>query len=260
MNRMAFKINETITNEDRVRAVLPEVAYIEKLKEMGEALFIDNVLIDAPQLIERRFICDTLHCMRRTGKHGHCKGSCCTDLEVNITPNEVLQMRRLAKKYLASSAAAPESPEYAVAKRVMEGDGWMDQNYRGEPTITHSKKNVCSLGHVDGEGRLLCAVNAMAAALGDPIAKWKLITCYVFPLHYIEYEEGRYLLTVLCRENHESLDAAPDIGRLRCINRPPKDAPPAYESLRGEIECLFGARFYTRLAEAAKRWESELLD
>ena len=51
--KKAFKINAKVAKEDGVRALLPEIAYVKKLIEDGEALYVDNVLIDAPQIIEQ---------------------------------------------------------------------------------------------------------------------------------------------------------------------------------------------------------------
>ena len=247
-----YTLRKAVSREDGVRALLPENAYIQKLREAEGVFEIGNVLVDRAQLIDRRFLCDSLHCMRYVPSRKRYRGCCCTDLEVDLTPNELLAMRRCCSRYLASDGADAERPEYRIARRVLETEEWQDANYRGEPYLTHSREKVCSMGYIARDGRLLCGLNAMAEALGEPVARWKPATCYVFPLHYVEYRPGHYLLTVVCGENHEYIDAAEEIGRLACLKKPQTEAPPAYVALRGEIEWLFGAPFYEKLRQLAQ--------
>jgi len=249
---MGFRVNQSLQREDSVRALLPERAYVRWLQEKGQAVRIDNVIVDAPEIIARRFLCDTAHCARLSRKRGKLKGSCCTDLEVDLTPNEIRRIRRLARLYLESGNADPEAPFYAVARGVEDDDGWMDENHLGEPRLTHTRKKVCSMGFLDEEGRLLCALNAMAEALGAPVAKWKLQTSFLFPLHYVEYKDGEYLLTIIAEDNYENMEGCAEAARLRCVRKPPADAPRAYQSLRHEIETLLGKRFYRKLERAAE--------
>ncbi|MCX7047214.1 MAG: hypothetical protein NTX50_17215, partial [Candidatus Sumerlaeota bacterium] len=212
------------------------------------ALDIGNILVDKPQLVTRRFSCDTCHCVHAL-KNGKRKGSCCTDLEVDLTPNEIHDVRRLALLYLKSPIAQVAAPECIIARRILQTNDWLNESDCGEPCLAHTKERICSLGYLDADGRLLCALNAMTAALGEPLPKWKMMTCYVFPLHYVEYQNDKYLLTILCRENYQYLGADVDVARLRCLAQPQPDAPPAYQSLQGEIEFLLGAAFYLKLRE-----------
>lgn len=248
-----FKIRKSVAREDQVRALLPERAYAKQLLKEDGTLWVGNVLVDARRLVDGRFCCDTRHCVRST-KKGRLKGSCCTDLEVNLTPNEIAMVRRLARRYLVCDGADPRSPVHDIARVVADSDdGWLELNYREEPTLSHNRKKKCALGFIAEDGRLLCAMNAMAEALGEPLEKCKFMTCYVFPLHYVEYEDDKYLLTIINSDNHEHLDADEAIGKLRCIRKPPDDAPPAYRFLKGEIEYLLGKRFYRALCQAVDR-------
>jgi len=262
-----FHINKQVTGEDSVRALLSERAYVADLRDKGLALEIGNIVVDAPQIIERDFQCDTSRCVRLT-KKGKRKGSCCTDLEVNLTPNEERNLRRLAKRRLAlrrtgggkraqeterdekDGGAPDEAAVRLIARRLADSDSWLEKNYRGEPCLAHAKDGLCVLGYVSRDGRLMCALNAMAEAIGEPASKWKLMTCFTFPLHYVEYEDGKYLLTIICKENHENMDADKYLGKLRCLREPPAGAPRAYESLKEEIELLLGRLFYARLRKA----------
>lgn len=252
---MIYNIRREMAAEDTVRATLPERAYVRGLIDDGDAIEIDNVVVDARELIERRFICDTLHCLR-VKKNDRLRGSCCTDLEVNLTPNEIQHLKDVAERYLDSPAAQTGGMAGQIARRIIEGDKVIDINHLGEKRLTHNKKKVCSLGFIDDDGRLLCALNAFADGIGEELPLVKLPTCYLFPLHYVEYEKGRFLLTLISEANYESLEGAYEVARLRCARKPPKDAPRAYESLRGEIEFTLGKSFYRRMLKAIEEWKS----
>lgn len=250
---MEYRLNARAAHQDFLRARSSDKGYVERLVERDEVLYIGNVAVDVPNMIFRRFCCDTRICVRKGRKNGRnwYTGSCCTDLVVEVSEPEQNQLETLAEKYLKRF---PEGPRGLVtaARKVVKND-IIIYTKKDEPILDDCRSNRCGLSFLDGNGVLRCAVHAMALALKEPVEKWKLDACICYPIHYVDYEPGRWLLTVVCKENFKMLGAAKEAATMPCLAKPPKDAPRAYVFLRRELEHLWGREFWKELDYQARR-------
>ena len=232
---------------------MADAIHVEQLAERDELLVIDNVAVDARNLVHRRFACDTRHCVRvesRSGRPWFC-GSCCTDLVVEIPDPELDRLENLAKAYLRRFRNG-QRPVRVVAQKIREGD-ILALSQKDEPLLDDLRTNRCILSYLDRQGVLHCAINTMVEALGFRIEDYKPDTCFVFPLHYVDYEPDRWFVTMISRRNYRPLGVARETASVRCLSRPIRSAPPAYVSLRRELEHLWGKRFWQQLDRRARQ-------
>ena len=249
---MAYRVNAHIEHQNHMRAHASETFYISQLDHRGRLLRLDNVFVDVEQLILRTFACDTQWCVRAKKEDGKTvfKGSCCTDLEVNITPDEIDRLRRLGRLADERLDLKPSDPLDLVVERLREGR-FFHTTDSGELAFKSLGSERCPLSWLTRDGTLRCAVNTLCERLDEPLTDFKAEPCIMFPLHYVEHQPGRYFLTTICRETHEWIGADHFVTKLKCLSRPKPGAPPAFQFLRGEIEMCFGKTFYGRLAKAA---------
>jgi len=232
---------------------LADARYVQKLAERNELLVIDNIAVDAPNLVLRRFACDTRHCVRveeRNGRPWFC-GSCCTDLVVELAEPERERLERLASVYLRRFPRGLRSVR-AVAQKIRGGE-IIAYSQKDEPILDDLHTNRCVLSYLDRQGVLRCTVNTMVEALGLRSEDYKPDACLAFPIHYVDYEPDRWFVTVINRQNYRPLGVARETASVRCLTRPLRDAPPAYVTLRRELEHLWGKRFWQQLDHHARR-------
>ncbi len=249
---MPFKLNQSVMDENHRRAHAPEIQYMELLRERGLLFEIENVLIDAEQLVLRSFQCDSAYCLRCSGDGNarQYKGSCCTDLQVDITPNEAETLRELGRIASERLTLTPGDPMSTIVKRL-KGD-FTERVERGDLTLRHLSSGRCALSWVTPGGVLRCSINTLCQRLDLPLIQYKPEPCFLFPLHYVMHEPGRYFMTLVCEENHRYIGADKITSKMRCLHRPQAGSPPAYIFLRGEIGHCFGPELWDRLDAAAR--------
>ena len=249
---MAYRINSYVEEQNHTRCHAPERHYIKELESRGGLLRLDNVLVDAEQMILRRFLCDPNWCMRCSGEGSAkvYKGSCCTDLQVDLTKPEIGRLKMLGEMALARLTFPSRDPLNDVAKRLSSGN-FIEETEKGELAIRHTRNGRCPVSWMDRDGTMRCGINSFCLALELPLGEYKPDPCYLFPLHYVEYEPGVYFVTVVSQESHEWVGADAYVSKLRCLSKPKPGAPPAYLCLKSEIIHCFGQNLYESLAEAA---------
>lgn len=249
---MSFEINSYVERQNHFRCHAAERHYMEDLDSRGMLLTIDNVSFDTEQLLLRTFQCDTAWCMRckkSDGKNKY-KGSCCTDLQVDITAEEVARIQelgRLAQKKLKFSKTDPVGK---IANRMTKGS-FTEVTDQGELAFRHLPSSRCSLSWLAADGRLMCGINSLCYAMDVPLSRFKPDPCLLFPLHYVEHEPGKFFLTLISKETYKWIGADEYVSKLRCLRKPAPGSPPAYAFLRDEIIHCFNADLYERLEEAA---------
>lgn len=255
---MSYRINPRIAASEVERHHAAERRHVADLRERGLLFEIGGVDVDAEQLVLRTFQCDTAWCLRCGEEEGarKYKGSCCTDLQVDLTGDEKARIVELARRAQESGLLRPREPIAHVVTRVLEGEFTEITDDHSE-ALLHRKSGGCVLSVIEGAGtpagpRLRCAINSLTARLGLPLEDYKPVPCYLFPLHYTHYSEDRYLLSLLTEETRYWIGQHPLVGKLRCLKKPDPKAPRAYESLRWEIEQCFGVEFYRELKACAE--------
>lgn len=249
---MAFRINPVVKENDFQRHNTTERQYLADLDEKGLLLKIDNIAVDAEQLVLRTFQCNTEYCVRCKGKGANMEyvGSCCTDLSVDVSKAEVEGFVELAKMARKNLDLPKKEPVRVNIERILTGK-ITEENEDGELELKHKRNGSCIMSWIDDAGQLRCSINTLVDRLNLKIEDYKAVPCYLFPLHYAEFGDD-YILTVLSEETRFWIEQHRDVAKLRCLRLPEPDSPPAYEFLRYEIEYLLGKRFYRELDKRAK--------
>lgn len=245
---MTHKLNPRVDAAEHARYNTKELAYIEALREKGLLLEMDNVAVDADQLVMRSFRCNIGYCLKCGTKGGveTYKGSCCTDLVVDITAAERDKLAELGRR-------AMDNPEFKkgdalkVPAALMARNGFTKMNPGHEIAIRKTPGRKCVLAWIDESGAFRCSINSLVSRLGLSLPEYKPGPCYLFPLHYGEYARGKFILTLLSEETRHWAGHHKDVTKLACLSEPEAEAPPAYQSLRGEIIHCFGEKFYGEL-------------
>lgn len=250
---MPYKMNQLVDEREFRRHNAKERNYMKGLRERGLLIEIDNIAVDAEQLVLRTFQCNSDYCVRCTGNGGakQFAGSCCTDLQVDLTADEkqkLLEMAKLARRKLNLNRTDPLNE---IVDRVLRDRFTEIDEDDGELSLLHRKSGRCVLSWMDG-GTLRCSINTLTDRLGISLTEYKPDPCYLFPLHYSEFDKGHYILSVLSSDTRDWIDQHACVGKLKCLRVPEPGAPPAHVFLRGEIEHLLGKKFYRELDRLAQ--------
>lgn len=250
---MAYTINRHIERQNHLRAHSSEIQYVRALEQRGKLMRLDNVDVDVEQLLERCFQCDTQWCLKCKGKGAdkEYKGSCCTDLQVDVTETEIERIRELGRRVEEKLDIDKKDPLYKPLRNMLKDDfhGTTDA---GEPILAHNHQGRCSLSWIDTDGSLRCSINTMCQRTGLDLMYYKAEPCFLFPLHYVEYEPGRFFLTLISEETKDAIGADTHTARLKCLKKPQPGSPPAYEFLKYEIILCFGEALYDQLVKEAE--------
>lgn len=249
---MPYRINARIDEQNHYRCHAPESHYIEELKKRGGLIQLDNIMIDAEQLVRRTFQCDVNWCLRCSGEGAakKYKGSCCTDLEVDLTGYEIEKMQELGRLAEQNLSFPAHDPVGAIVRRLT-GGSFIEKTEKGEMAIDHLPSGRCPLSWME-RGVFRCGINTLCLALKLPLSEYKPDPCYIFPLHYVEYKPGAYFLTIVTPETYKWIGADAYVAKLSCLRKPQPGAPPAYAFLKGEIILCLGEKFYAALTRAAR--------
>lgn len=255
---MPYRINPRIEEQNHLRSHATEACYVEQLRGRGRLIEIENIAVDAEQTVFRRFQCDSNWCLRRSGNGARCqyKGSCCTDLQVELTAHERQQLLELAQRARHHLSLPARHGARRAMNRLLE-DQVFEVTDKGELIFASLSSGRCPLSWLDGGSTLCCSINTVCEDLQLDLRQFKPEPCFLYPLHYVEYRPGRYFLTLITPETCEAIGADRYTARLRCLNRPQPGSPPALVSLRAEIELCFGQGFYQQLFRAARPWLRE---
>lgn len=249
---MPYRIHEFMLDENHRRAHAPEIHYLDLLRQRGRLIEIENIQIDAEQLILRSFQCDTAWCVRASGEPAsrQFKGSCCTDLQVDVTTHEAAKLRELAVIAEERLSMGIGDPLLPVVRRLRD-DKFIERVDRGDIAFRHLGSARCSLSWLTTAGVLRCGINTLCEKLQLPLQEFKPEPCYLFPLHYVEADPGRYFFTLITNDTYEYIGADRHTAFLKCLRKPKPGSPPAYQSLKYEITLCLGEEFYEKLEQAA---------
>lgn len=246
---MPFKLNSYVSEQNHLRCHATERQYMADLEKRGLLLRIDNMLVDAEQLAQRTFQCDSGYCLRCSVSDSGAskyKGSCCTDLQVDITEEEADRVRELGRMARAELKLAPSDPLSKVVDRLVRDD-FTERSPKHDLIFKHLPSGRCALSWMTPGGSLRCGINSLCMALERPLVEFKPDPCYLFPLHYAEPIPGQFFITLVTAETYQAIGADAYVTKLRCLARPQPGSPLAYTFLRNEITHCFGAEFYERM-------------
>jgi hypothetical protein len=99
------------------------------------------------------------------------------------------------------------------------------------------------------QGHIRCHLHAYARHARIDRDQLQPVSCRLFPLIVVDRGQGRVLLTVVASHTRRLVSAHP-AHRYPCLD----DAglPPLYQSMRGDLDWLFGSGFANALAKAQR--------
>jgi hypothetical protein len=217
--------------------------YIGALKQRELLVEVDGIMVDAATLFETRFRCDTTTCAgidRGSGVE-----SCCTDYDVEITPEE-------HSRIVENGAAVVELLSRCDRDRVAPGRA-IGEFFLESHTIALAKEQGrCVFSYRDAGGQLRCGIHSLALEKGIPVSSIKPLACVLFPIVIYRFENGQTLLTATSRETASLFGREKD-SELPCLRM--QQGAPMFVECRMAIEAGFGEAFYQRLTRAAQEFE-----
>lgn len=216
--------------------------YIDSLRGRGLLVDVDGILVDCEAMFRTRFHCDTRTCagIDRDPE----TESCCTDYEVEITPEE-------KERIVANADAVLELLSRYDAGRV-NAQRSISEFFEESHSISLAKeKGRCVFSYRDSEGRLRCGLHSLALEKNVPVASIKPLTCVFFPVVVYRFENGDTLLTAISRDTAGLMEGAKDT-QLPCLRLQKGD--PMFMECRTAIETGFGSAFFAHLTSAAEQF------
>ncbi len=217
--------------------------YIASLKERGLLREIDGIMVDCGAMFETRFKCDTRTCAAID--RDSTTESCCTDYQVEITPEE-------KQKIVANADAIIELLSRYEGDRVRPGRDINEFFIESHSIELAKERGRCAFSYRDGQGQLRCGIHSLALERGVPVPSIKTLTCVFFPVVVYRFENGDTLLTAISDETGDLLEGEKDT-QLPCLRM--KKGDPMFMECRTAIEVGFGKDFFQHLVSAANEFE-----
>jgi hypothetical protein len=225
----------------------PTKKYVELLRHRGDLLEIDEVDVDVPQIVKRRFTCDASRCIQWMAERPLVDRSCCCRYDVPLT-------RRDREAVTAHMEEVREILPDGHRLLDPEADPFVVSDDLGLEMIHDNLLGGCQF-NLYREGKCRCAIHSAALEAGADPLEWKPLACSLWPLAVNAYDddgEDRLLLTVYCVETAEVFEEI-DEDPFACIEDQDPGYPPLYRAERATLEHLFGKAFYRKLDQAAAR-------
>jgi hypothetical protein len=199
----------------------------------GEVALVGGVFVDRA-VLRQRFACVSDRCAPGQGR-GSCR-SCCADVFVSLSRSEDQRLARRGVDLLGwMQAREPRLEQY-------QGRGF----YREESELGLARPGGrCVFSQLDARGRIRCRLHAYAKQARIDRGTLQPMSCRLFPLIVVDRGGGRAVLTVVASHTRRLVAAYP-AKRYPCL----ADAslPPLYESMRGDLDWLFGKGFAKALS------------
>jgi len=219
--------------------------YISRLKAQGRLLELDGILVDCSTMFETRFRCDTRTCAGIDRDSS--TESCCTDYQVEITPEE-------KQRIVAHAGEITELLSRYDGERV-KSDRNIEEFFTQGLQIELVKENGrCAFSYRDAHGQLRCGIHSLALEKGVPIPSIKPLTCVFFPVVVYRFETGETFLTAISDETADLMEGEKDTA-LPCLRMQQGDQ--MFKECRTAIETGFGTAFYQHLEAASKEYKSK---
>ena len=167
--------------------------YLRSLEKCGLLAEVDGIMVDAGTIFKTHFRCDTRTCAGIDRGPGI--ESCCTDYDVEITPEEharILENGDAVIELLRRHDGERVTPERTIGEFFLESH-----------TISLAKeKGRCAFSYRDAGGQLRCGIHSLALEKGVPVPSIKPLACVLFPIVIYRFENGETLLTATSRRLH----------------------------------------------------------
>ncbi|OPZ17605.1 MAG: hypothetical protein BWZ10_01172 [candidate division BRC1 bacterium ADurb.BinA364] len=245
---MAVRFNQWLDKSLCYYDFSVERRYADYLKETGRAIVIDNLIVDAPNVVERKFLCHTDLCLGKRPEKGMRGKGCCSTFDVRVAPDEVKRIEPMLPRI-------KERFPYIARAIDQEGGEWWHYDAEDYNKTLNIKENGgCIFLGPRENGIFPCALHALALEDGLDPKRLKPSACIMYPLFMIELDDNEYLLTCTCAETHPVIcGAETEHHDFPCLNPNGKAAEPLYKAMGGVIEMMFGESAYRRLCREAQQ-------
>ena len=230
-------------------------AYVERQNIDGRVLFVGNVAVDIDQIVERQFMCDGRRCVVWRGEDEAeplIDRSCCNRYDVPVTREGEARIQRHLDEILAVLPDDHPLQENHTWTDIFEYDE--DENQRNFQMTSEIGACVFRLYE---DGHSLCAVHKAALANNQNPVDWKPITCLLWPLAIDRYKDDdgktNWFLSVYCSETEGVFEQGDPDDPVACIFDDDEEYPYVYESMKPELEHVFGRDWYQRLLKAIEK-------
>jgi hypothetical protein len=207
-----------------------------RLMSRGEVVVVGDVLVDRA-VLRQRFACVSDRCAP-----GPSRGkfrSCCADALVSLSRAEDQRLRRRGDLLDWMKTREPRLAP------CLNRDFYRQE---GEPGLARPGRR-CVFSQLE-RGRILCHLHAYARHARLDRGQLQPVSCRLFPLIVVDRGQGRVLLTVVARHTRRLVSAYP-AHRYPCLAD--TSLPPLYQSMRGDLDWLFGRGFAKALAAGAAK-------
>lgn len=233
----------------------PMRSYVERRSSEGRILFVENVAVDIDQIVARQFVCDGRRCVVWRGENEDVPlvdRSCCSRYGVPITREGETRI------YRHLEAILKELPDDHPLHKAHAWDDVFEYDDDDQRSLRMSDNLGACVFRLYENGHSLCAVHKAALTAGQNPVDWKPITCLLWPLAVDRYEndEGQtvWFLSVYCEDTDGVFEQNNDIADpVACIEDDDATYPYVYESMRPELEHVFGREWYIKLLKAIEK-------
>lgn len=222
--------------------------YVELLRSREELLSIDHVDVDVPQLVKRRFLCDSHRCIHWAEKRPLIDRSCCSRYDVPVTERD----RKVIQDHLP--AVRKNLPKDHRLQNPDEDPFRTNDDYGFELVHDAPLTKACQFT-IYRDGMRLCALHMTAMQHEEDPREWKPVACSLWPLALDDYEADggkRTLLTVYGPASAGIFEETDD-EPFACIVDDHPSYPRLYDSERGTLEFIFGKGWWGKLDREARK-------
>jgi len=202
----------------------------------GAIVTLHGVFVDRA-VLEQRFACVPERCAPRAGRGAW--RSCCADVQVPLTLAEERRLTRHRKtltEYLGERAGPASSKRGSAPSKSWFAGGELEKVDRR-----------CTFARLTRDGKLRCRLRGFAQQKRIAQSDVQPLPCRLFPLLLVDTGD-RVLLTVVSSSTYRLVSAFPP-RRYPCLADP--SLPPLWESMRADLDWLFGRGFARALKRAA---------
>ena len=246
-----FKLNKKIIDSEQELDDASVEQYIKKLKKENLLIIIDNVLVDAKNLVKRRFSCDLNRCIKKkklSNKKINLKNKSCFGLqEILLSKQETKQIEKIFP-YIKNLLGKYRTDKIVDIKSILEKNRYNQYILKKTPGNKH-----CILSYFDNKNILRCVIHTVCINKNLSAEHYKPYMCSRWPLEFFNFGDNKYLLTACSREAEKELeDMAKSSSEFSCMRKQSKEDPPLYIYMKDTIIFLFGRNFWKRLDNLAR--------
>ncbi|MCX7016183.1 MAG: DUF3109 family protein [Candidatus Sumerlaeota bacterium] len=223
-----------------------ERRYVDCLKETGNALVIDNLIVDVPAVVRRRFVCHTDLCIGAKPLDSLAGRSCCSSFAVRVAPKEIRRIETLLPQ------VRRRYPGIAETIDRLEGAWWHYDEEDYNKALKSAPNGGCIFLTPREDGMYKCALHAAAMDLGVDPNRVKPAACLLFPLFVVEVEDN-LLLTCTSEETRHVIDDNGEYHHFDCLCPNAMAPRPLYVEMAGAIRALLGKKAYKKMVKEIEK-------